>query len=155
MKKNKAMKFIYIAKRIDDVDQIALSTLLELIRKNRDMNGGLWVSDWRTASSHQWKATYRAEVERRFGLPKDSISEFMHYLRHEEVIDDLSSYQHIVDVDDALRWMYSFLVEDWRFIDKLEYYHIASREDEVVHQGLKNEEVVTHIQNKQLEVDMK
>ena len=155
MKKNKAIKFMYIAKHLDEVDQIALSTLLELIRKNRDMNGGLWVSDWRTASSHRWKATHRAEVERRFGLPKDSISEFMHYLRHAEVIDDLSEYQHIVDVDDALRWMYSYLVEDWRFIDKLEKYHIAHREDEVALQRLKNEEVITHIQNIQQEVDMK
>ena len=97
---------------------------------------------------HRWKATYRAEVERRFGLLKDSISEFMHYLRHKEAInelaekhrDDLLWYQHNVDVDEALRWMYSFLVEDWRFIDKLEHYHIAGQEDKVALQRLKNEE---------------
>ena len=80
----------------------------------------------------------------------------MHFLRHEDVIDDMAEkYQHNVDIDDTLRWMYSFLVEDWRFIDKLEHYHIAHREDEVVHQRSKNEEVIMHIQNKQQEVYMK
>ncbi len=118
---------------MDNMDKLALSALLELIRKNRAMNGGLWVSDWRTASSHRWKATYRAEVERRFGLPKNSLSEFMHFLRHEDAIDDLADEYHdeLVDVDDALRWMYSYLIEDRQFIDKLEHYNIASRDDEV------------------------
>ena len=149
MRKEKALKVIYLWKNMDITDRGALSALLELIRKNRDCNGGLWVSDWRTASSHRWKGTNKASVARRFGISVDTLQLLSHYFNHPDVIEDLEyryhreylEYQHCIDIDDALRWMYSYLIEDHRFIDKLEYYNIASREDEVSRQRRKNNNV--------------
>lgn len=153
MRKEKALKIIYLWKNMDITDRRALSALLELIRKNRACNGGLWVSDWRTASSHRWKATYKASVARRFGISIDTLELLSHYFNVPDFLEELENqyryeyheYQHSVNLHSALRWMYSYLIEDHRFIDKLEYYNIANREDELARQERKKANFNPHI----------
>ena len=68
MKKKKALKFVYINQRMDNDDKRILSALLELIRKNRILNGGLMVIDCRSISSHVWKSVSKTKVASWFGL---------------------------------------------------------------------------------------
>ena len=62
MRIHNALKILHLYNHMDYDDRRVINYLYYRI------NGGLWVSDWRTASGHRWQGTTMAELARRLGL---------------------------------------------------------------------------------------
>jgi len=120
MQKQTALKFLYLHRNMDDDDLQVINKLHNRIKKNQMLNGGLWVSDWRTSSSHRWKGVGMAEFARRLGMSAQMLNKFVLHINWHDVMEeladkyhiDLEQYQSDVDIDEVLSWALKLLADD-------------------------------------------
>jgi len=121
MKKQTALKIVHLHNNMDKDDLRVIIELHDRIKKHQSLNSGLWVSDWRTASSHRWHGTTTAELARRLGLTIYQLETFISYINYPKVMKDLTveyqvdldNYRCDTDIDEALSWALTLLVDDY------------------------------------------
>ena len=134
MKKSAEVKVLYVYQKLNKDGREIIETLYNRIDENINVNGRLWVFDWRTVSSHKWQGTSKAELARRLGLTYHQLKMLMSYIIWDEIAQmDINEHQErlekyqpseAINCEVVIRWALSYLLDDYDLKDKMEEYFV-------------------------------